>query len=128
MKTVTMRVDDTVYQMIKLAAQGQKRNISNFIEYATTQYLTSSEYIENTEMEDILKDDILTDNLKSGFKDLKMGIIQLSDFKIAETKTFEKVKKHIDIKLYTKIKNIVYPQLRLNPFYGNYRLFYFKNC
>jgi len=43
----------------------------------------------------------------------------LSDFKIAETKTFEKVKKQIDIKLYTKIKNIVYPQLRLNPFYGN---------
>ena len=43
----------------------------------------------------------------------------MSDFKIAETKTFEKVKKNIDVKLYTKIKNIVYPQLRSNPFYGN---------
>jgi len=71
MKTVTMRVDDTVYEMIKLAAQGQKRNISNFIEYATTQYLTSSQYIENSEMEEILKDNILVDNLRSGLKDLK---------------------------------------------------------
>ena len=48
-----------------------------------------------------------------------MRNIQLSNFQIAETKTFEKIKKQIDIKLYTKIKNIVYPQLRSNPFYGN---------
>ena len=66
-----MRVDDSIYQMIKLAAQGQKRNISNFIEYATTQYLTSSQYIESSEMEEILKDDILIDNLRSGLKDVK---------------------------------------------------------
>jgi uncharacterized protein (DUF1778 family) len=42
MKTVTMRVDDSTYDMIKLAAEGQKRNLSNFIEFATLQYLTSS--------------------------------------------------------------------------------------
>jgi len=46
MKTVTMRVDDSVYDMIKLAAEGQKRNLSNFIEYATMQYLTSSQFVE----------------------------------------------------------------------------------
>lgn len=39
-------------------------------------------------------------------------------FKIAETKTFEKVKKKIDRKLYKKITNIVYPQLRNNPYFG----------
>lgn len=73
----------------------------------------------------------------------KMVITQLSKYQIAETKTFEKVKKKIDKKLYLKIKNFVYPQLRENPFYGtnikklkdnlegyyrymigNYRLFY----
>ena len=72
-----------------------------------------------------------------------MGITLLSDFVIAETKTFEKIKKKVDAKLYSKIKNIVYPQLRKNPFFGsnikklkgnlegyyryrigNYRLFY----
>lgn len=64
-------------------------------------------------------------------------------FSIAETKTFEKVKATLDAKLYLKIKTIVYPQLRENPFFGtnikklkgefegyyryrlgNYRLFY----
>ena len=72
-----------------------------------------------------------------------MVIIKLSKFQIAETSTFEKSKKKIDKKLYEKIKNFVYPQLRENPYYGvnikklkgklegyyryrvgNYRLFY----
>ena len=56
MKTVTMRVDDSVYNMIKLAAEGQKRNLSNFIEFATMQYLTSSQYVENDEMAEISND------------------------------------------------------------------------
>ena len=48
-----------------------------------------------------------------------MEITRLFDFQIAETKNFEKVKKKIEPKLYLKIKNIVYPQFRSNPFYGN---------
>ena len=40
-------------------------------------------------------------------------------FQIAETKTFEKVKNTIDSKIYTKIKDIVYPQIKTNPFFGN---------
>ena len=40
------------------------------------------------------------------------------NFKIAETKNFIKNKKNIDDKLYKKIKNIVYPQLSSNPFFG----------
>lgn len=72
-----------------------------------------------------------------------MVITPLSKYKIAETKSFEKIKKKIDKKLYSKIENFVYPQLKENPFYGsnikklkdnlegyyryrigNYRLFY----
>jgi mRNA interferase RelE/StbE len=70
-------------------------------------------------------------------------IIPLYDFQIAETKEFEKNIKRLDSKIYTKFKNMVYPQLKKNPFYGtnikklkgdyegvyryrlgNYRLFY----
>jgi len=69
--------------------------------------------------------------------------MRLYDFKIAETKGFIKVKDKIDSDLIRKVENIVYPQLRANPFYGtnikklkgkldgyyryrigNYRLFY----
>ena len=71
MKTLTMRVDDSVYQMIKTAAQGQKRNISNFIEFATLQYLTSVQYVDNSEMNEILNDKELVQNLQNGLKDLK---------------------------------------------------------
>ena len=77
MKTLTMRVDESVYQMIKSAANGQKRNISNFIEFATIQYLTSSQYVDNNEMDEILNDKDLIKNLKTGFNDLKNG-----DYKI----------------------------------------------
>lgn len=44
--------------------------------------------------------------------------IKLSKFQIAESRTFEKIKKKIDPQLYTKLKNIVYPQLRSNPLFG----------
>jgi len=73
MKTVTMRVDDSVYRSIKLAADGQKRNISNFIEFATMQYLTSEQYVDGAEMSEILNDKELVANLKSGFTDLETG-------------------------------------------------------
>lgn len=71
MKTVTMRVDDSVYNIIQLAAQGQKRNISNFIEFATMQYLTSAQYVDNSEMVEILNDASLVENLKQGMEDIK---------------------------------------------------------
>ena len=73
MKTVTMRVDDDIYQTIKLAAEGQKRNISNFIEFATMQYLLTDQYVDELEMREILKDESLLDNLEGGFNDLKAG-------------------------------------------------------
>jgi len=73
MKTVTMRVDDRIYQMIKTAADGQRRNISNFIEYATLQYLTSSQYVSDTEMNEILNDKELVKNLEIGLKEAKNG-------------------------------------------------------
>lgn len=71
MKTVTMRVDDSIYNIIQLAAQGQKRNISNFIEFATMQYLTSAQYVDNSEMAEILNDASLVENLKQGIEDIK---------------------------------------------------------
>ncbi|WP_457605991.1 CopG family transcriptional regulator [Nitratifractor sp.] len=73
MKTITMRVDDSIYQMIKTAADGQRRNISNFIEYATLQYLASSQYISDVEMNEILEDEELVKNLEIGLKEMENG-------------------------------------------------------
>ena len=71
MKTVTMRVDDSIYQMIKQAADGQKRNLSNFIEFATLQYLSSVQFVDSDEMSEILEDKELCQNLKNGMNDMK---------------------------------------------------------
>jgi hypothetical protein len=68
-----MRVDDVVYQMIKLAADGQRRNISNFIEFAIMQYLTSSQYVDDIEMDEILRDKELVENLRLGQKEVLNG-------------------------------------------------------
>jgi predicted transcriptional regulator len=73
MKTVTMRVDDSVYDMIKLAADGQKRNLSNFMEFATMQYLTSSQFVDAEEMKEISNDKDLVKNLINGLEDFKTG-------------------------------------------------------
>ena len=73
MKTITMRVDDSIYEMIKRAAEGQRRNISNFIEYATLQYLTSSQYVSDEEMNEILSEESLVESLKRGLEEAKNG-------------------------------------------------------
>lgn len=72
-KTITLRVDDDVYHLIKTAADGQRRNLSNFIEFATLQYLTSATYVDDAEMELILSDAELVANLRQGLEDSKKG-------------------------------------------------------
>ncbi|KIE17428.1 plasmid stabilization protein [Smithella sp. SC_K08D17] len=43
----------------------------------------------------------------------------LNRFEIAETETFQRAISKKDIsKIYNKIKTYVYPQLRINPFFG----------
>ena len=76
-KTVTLRIADDVYQLLKTAANGQRRNLSNFIEYATLQYLTSTAYVDDKEMEDILSDSELVSNLNSGIKNVKKVLISV---------------------------------------------------
>ena len=51
-KTITIRIDDDTYALIKKAASGQKRSISNFVEYATMTYLTFDSFVSNGEMAD----------------------------------------------------------------------------
>ena len=43
---------------------------------------------------------------------------RMSAFQIAESKTFCQRKQQIDFALYERIKSIVYPQLKKNPFCG----------
>jgi predicted transcriptional regulator len=73
MKTVTMRVDDSTWRMISAAADGQKRTISSFLEFAVLQYLSSAQYVDNAEMDEILRDKELMRNLKEGLNEVENG-------------------------------------------------------
>lgn len=62
-----------IYQLFKKAANGERRSISNFIEYATLIYLTNDMYVSDKEMEEIINDKNLSKSLKKGLIDIKKG-------------------------------------------------------
>jgi predicted transcriptional regulator len=69
-KTITVRLDDTVYGIFKKAADGDKRTISNFIEYATINYIFNESIVDDTEMNEILS---FEKDIKKGLSDIKKG-------------------------------------------------------
>jgi uncharacterized protein (DUF1778 family) len=73
MKTLTVRVDDDTYILLKKAADGEKRTVSNFIEYAALRYLSSELFVSDEEMEEISQDKELVQSLKRGVKEAKQG-------------------------------------------------------
>ena len=69
-KTVTIRLDEDTYQMIRQAAEGQLRSISNFIEYATISYLAEEAFVSDEEMSEILSDGSLVTTLKKARREV----------------------------------------------------------
>ena len=69
-KTITVRIEDNVYDMFKKAAEGQKRTISNYIEYATLNYTVSETIVDDIEMLEILT---MEKDIKKGLSDITAG-------------------------------------------------------
>ena len=76
-KTITIRIDDDTYGLIKKAASGQRRSISNFIEYATMAYLTDDSFVSDEEMEEILGNEKLLKSFQSAEHDIKNDKYQI---------------------------------------------------
>jgi len=72
-KTVTLRIDEDTYDLIKLAATGERRSISNFIEYATIAFLAEESFVTDNEMSDILEDETLLKTIVKGNKEIESG-------------------------------------------------------
>jgi len=69
-KTITVRVNDDVYDMLKKAAEGQKRTISNYIEYATINYTVNEAVVDDIEMNEVLS---FSRDIKKGLADISAG-------------------------------------------------------
>ena len=69
-KTITLRIDDNFYNTLKRAADGDRRTISNFVEYATINYIFNNNIVNDNEMNEILS---FKNDLKKGLDDIKKG-------------------------------------------------------
>ena len=78
-KTITLRVDDDVYHIIKAAAEGDRRTISNFLEIATLSYITEGTFVSDEEMNELLNDKALVKKLSQGREQIKQGRFSIVD-------------------------------------------------
>jgi uncharacterized protein (DUF1778 family) len=69
-KTITVRVEETTYNIFKKAAEGQKRTISNYLEYAALNFTVNESIVNDDEMKEILT---FEKDLKKGIKDISEG-------------------------------------------------------
>ena len=68
-KTVTLRLDDVSYDIIKNHAIADNRPLSNYIETATLKFIEEVDYVDDYEMENIMSDEKLIRSLKKGSSD-----------------------------------------------------------
>ena len=69
-KTITVRLEETTYDIFKKAAEGQKRTISNYLEYAALNFTVNESIVDDEEMKEILT---FEKDLKKGLKDISAG-------------------------------------------------------
>ena len=70
-KTVTLRLDDKVYERFKHLAEDDNRPLSNYIETAALRFIEEHEFIDEFEMKEIRKNADLNKSLNRGLRDAK---------------------------------------------------------
>lgn len=70
-KTVTLRLDDKVYNRFRGLAKHDNRPLSNFIETAALRFVEEHEYVDEFEMAEIRDNENLNRSIKSGLRDAK---------------------------------------------------------
>lgn len=72
-KTVTLRLDDRVYEEFRQAAEAENRPISNLIETAAMRHLREQQFVDDTEMAEILANEKLVKRLRTGSTQARAG-------------------------------------------------------
>ncbi|MFH1830607.1 MAG: ribbon-helix-helix protein, CopG family [Pseudomonadota bacterium] len=72
-KTVTIRIEDDIYESFARHAEEEKRSLNKFIEHAVIQYTKRSAFIDDEEMREISEDEGLLRRMKQGIEDAKKG-------------------------------------------------------
>jgi hypothetical protein len=69
-KTITLRLEDDVYELFKKASKSEHRTISNYIEYAVFNYVLNDIFVSDEEMKELKE---LFPSLRKGIKQAKEG-------------------------------------------------------
>jgi predicted DNA-binding protein len=69
LRTVTLRIEDNLYEKLKEHSKHENRNLSNFIETAVINYIEQIELADEYEMKDILSNSELLKRLNEGSSD-----------------------------------------------------------
>jgi len=72
-KTVTLRLDDEVYDLFREAAKAEKRPLSNLIETAALSRIREQQFVDDDEMSEILANENLLKRMKKGAREAKLG-------------------------------------------------------
>ena len=71
-RTITLRLKDSFYNLLRRLAEQDNRTLSNFIETSTLRYIQEHEYADEYEMAEIRGNQELNKSLKRGMKDAKL--------------------------------------------------------
>ena len=72
-KTVTLRLEEKVYNVFLEAAKAENRPLSNLIETAALSRIREQQFVDDAEMSEIMANDNLIKRLKKGARDAEMG-------------------------------------------------------
>jgi predicted transcriptional regulator len=68
-KTITLSVDDLLYERFKEYARMDNRSLSNFFKAAATQYIENKILMDDFEMEEINNNTALKERIRAGSRD-----------------------------------------------------------
>ena len=68
-KTITLRLDDSVYEEFRKAAEAERRPLSNLIETAALLKVREQQFVDDTEMAEIHANKRLIKSLRKGSGD-----------------------------------------------------------
>jgi len=72
-KTVTLRLEDEVYNVFLDAAKAENRPLSNLIETAALSRVREQQFVDDAEMSEIMANENLMKRLKKGSRDAETG-------------------------------------------------------
>lgn len=72
-KTVTLRLDDEVYNFFSEAAKAENRPLSNLIETAALSRIREQQFVDDAEMSEILANENLLKRMQKGVREAKYG-------------------------------------------------------